>query len=447
MAMATGSVPRSRSLRRRLVLGITGAAALAAVCEALLLHWVWSAYEERLVDRIVIDQLLRSVEIHALDPALAYPNTNDLRLYVASRDPAVSGDVLPPYLRPLLDASKGDDPYIAVVSDWRDTAYHVGVAHRGVRTFLLAYDTHEHERRRDNLLWALTGIVLLLTALAAWLAVVLVDRLLGGVSGLQRMIARGPGTASFVQPGMDIEIEALARALDAHRQEVAATLRKERAFAAAASHELRSPLTRIVTGAQVMLAQADLPPTIGARLKTILDAADGLQRLLDVLLQVARWQPGTALTPSEPVRPIGEVVARCVAQLGAEARLLGVPIEVALENPQLPLTHPGLFEIVLSNLLRNAIRHGRGAPVAIRMQGSVVEVIDAGPGIDPAAIEQVFDPFWRGASPAQNQGPSGLGLGLTIAERVCAAAGWGLALHSAPARGTRARVTLAGSRS
>ena len=98
---------------------------------------------------------------------------------------------------------------------------------------------------------------------------------------------------------------------------------------------------------------------------------------------------------------------------------------------------------MLLNLLRNAIRHGRSAPVRIVEREGVLEVADGGPGIEAAELERVFDPFWRGTSSSDEAGPSGLGLGLTIAERLCAAAGWSLSISSAEGRGTRASVRLA----
>jgi signal transduction histidine kinase len=444
--MGTVSGRRPRSLRRRLVVGVTFAAAIAAFAEALLLHIVWYGYEERLIDRIVVDQLVRSLDIHAIDPTLAYPNTNELRLYVVSRAPGEASDALPPYLRPLVDASQGDETRVEEVRGWRGIDYHVGIAHRGTRTFLLAYDTREHQKRRLVLLAMLLGIAVAVTLIGAWLALGFVDRLLGGLNRLQRMIADDREEERFRLVGMDVEIEALAEALDRHRLQVAASLRKERAFAAAASHELRTPLTRIGTSAEVMLAQPELPPRFAPRLQSIREAVGELQRMLDVLLQVARWRAGSgagnAVAPGETARPLSSVVSLCVDRLASESRLLGAPVEVDLDGDG-PVSHPSMLEVVLANLLRNAIRHGRGAPVRVTGDSRGVEIADAGPGIEAAALDRVFDPFWRGSAAEEEKGPSGLGLGLTIAERVCAAAGWTLSIDSAPGRGTRARVRWA----
>ena len=145
--------------------------------------------------------------------------------------------------------------------------------------------------------------------------------------------------------------------------------------------------------------------------------------------------------PGESPRPLSEIVAVSVERLADESRLLGTSVEVELGGDG-PVSHPAMLEVVLANLLRNAIRHGRGAPVRVSGDLQGIDVVDLGPGIESAAIERVFDPFWRGTVAQEEAGPSGLGLGLTIAERVCAAAGWKLSIASDAGRGTRARVRL-----
>jgi signal transduction histidine kinase len=443
--MATGSGRPTRSLRQRLIVGITVTAALAAFAEATLLHLVWSRYEQRLIDRVVLDELRRSLRIHARDPQLAYPNTGDLTLYVSSDDPSEPDDPVPGHLAALRGLRVPPDGDIAIreVRGTDGVDYHVGVARQGAQTYLLVYDAHGHAERSAMLLWAVIAIAAALTLMAAWLARGTVDRLLAGLSRLQRRVADADDAGGFREAGMDVEVAALADALDDHRRQVAATLRKERAFAAAASHELRTPLTRIATGADVLLAQPALAGPLAARVRSIRESAGELQRLLEVLLQVARWQPGGAApTGGEPARPLGEVVDACVRRLGDEARLLGATVSVSVAEPSRAVHRPAMLEVVLSNLLRNAIRHGRSAPVSIVAAHGALEVVDAGPGIDTGALDRVFDPFWRGTSGDDETGPSGLGLGLTIAERICAAAGWSLSIASVPGQGTRATVRL-----
>jgi len=455
--MATGSGRPRPSLRRRLALGITLAAALAALLEALLLHLVWYDFEEQLIHDIVIAELQRSVEINRSVPGFTFPNSGRLGLYVAGIEPDGSRARLPEHLRPILDRARAIEQSLdgsaekpGQVLHARATdgiTYHVGIARDGDQIYVLAYDGSEHDARYRALLAARIIVVLLLTLVAYRVAGATADRLLAGLSGLRAAVASGPGEAGFEQPGMDAEVAELAAALDEQRGVVAAALRKERAFAAAASHELRTPLTRIATATDVLRARKSLPEAAAARLRSIRESADELQRLLDVLLTVARWQPGergpASMPATQPPRALGELVDDCVARLAPEARMLGTTIDVAIGTPHRAVPHAAMLEVVLANLVRNAIRHGRGAPVLVREAGGALEVRDAGPGIDAVALGRVFDPFWRGvATGGPERSPPGQGLGMTIAERLCAAAGWTLSIDSGAGRGTCVRVDL-----
>jgi signal transduction histidine kinase len=76
----------------------------------------------------------------------------------------------------------------------------------------------------------------------------------------------------------------------------------------------------------------------------------------------------------------------------------------------------------------------------LERQRQTLLVFRDNPNVSSEALERVFDPFWRAAD--DGGGPPGHGLGLTIAERICAVAGWSLSVASEPGRGTRARVRL-----
>ena len=445
MATATASDPPTRSLRQRLIAGIVIAVCLAAFAEALLLHLVWSEYERRLIDEVVTDELNRSVELHARAPALAHPGSEDLRLFVLVDDETLASDALPPSLEPLRTLrSNGTGVSLSVFEALDGVTYQIGLLERGTQRFVMVYDAREHTQRRRDVLWAVLAIAAILTLAAARLALGWVDHLLGGLSRLQYRVARGSDAERFFDVRMDAEVAALAQALDDQRQQVIGALRKERAFAAAASHELRTPLTRITTGSQVLLARSDLPSGVDVRLQSINEAAQELQRLLDVLLEVARWQPsGASPRPLAPVglpETLGDIIARCLRTLASEARLLGSKISTEIQNPEKLIHQPAMLEVVLTNLLRNAIRHGRQAPIRVLGTDQEILVEDAGPGIEAGALERVFDPFWQGSTPQDETGPHGLGLGLTITERICAAAGWTLRIESEPGVGTRARV-------
>ncbi|MHB8760281.1 MAG: sensor histidine kinase, partial [Thiobacillus sp.] len=95
------------------------------------------------------------------------------------------------------------------------------------------------------------------------------------------------------------------------------------------------------------------------------------------------------------------------------------------------------------NLIDNAVKHGRGAPIEVsfRKTASIwtLEIADRGPGIPDAQLERVFQPFLR-LDNARTQ--TGSGLGLSIVQEICRTQGWFVTLMPRPGGGLIARLTL-----
>ena len=230
------------------------------------------------------------------------------------------------------------------------------------------------------------------------------------VDGLGRRLEEPP-------PGSELsELVRLLNVMLARLEENVARLQR---FAADASHELRTPLARIRGEAEVALRAGD-PGVARDALGSVVEEVDGLRRLIDGLLQLARGDEA----------PIGVEVfdlAPLVGQLAEEARLLGEPAGLTVED-QLPSAGApvrGSKDLVASavwNLLGNALRHvPRGGRVQVRLHTdglARVEVRDDGPGIAPQLEGRLFQAFMRGDE-ARADGGLGLGLALgrTIARR------------------------------
>lgn len=117
-------------------------------------------------------------------------------------------------------------------------------------------------------------------------------------------------------------------------------------------------------------------------------------------------------------------------------------MQLALEVPEPALVRadPALLQLVLRNLLENALRHTESGTITCRLRGSVLEVVDQGPGFAPwTTCPRVFDRFYR-------RGPgSGHGLGLALVAHVCRACGWVPAAASGPDGGAVLSVDLGAS--
>lgn len=200
------------------------------------------------------------------------------------------------------------------------------------------------------------------------------------------------------------------------------------ALLASVSHDLRTPLGAIL-GAVTTLEQdrQKLEPAVQTSLlASIHDQAEHLNRLLRNLLEMTRLEGGAVALERELgaiEEPVGTVLASLAHRIG-ERR-----IEVELDAPEGPLFalfDPIAVELVLSNLLENALRYGAD-PIEIRAgrEGEMiaVRVLDRGPGLDEHTLAHAFEKFQRGPRGQRKGGAGGAGLGLAIVRSLVEAGG------------------------
>jgi two-component system sensor histidine kinase KdpD len=221
------------------------------------------------------------------------------------------------------------------------------------------------------------------------------------------------------------------------------------------SHDLRTPLAGIKASAS-SLRQIDIEWSDADRrefLRTIEDETDRLTTLVNNLLDMSRIQAG-AVAPT--ARPVGleEVVPAAVAGLGERGDKVAVAVPESL-----PPVHadPRLLQVVIVNLVDNALTHSPTGPVRIEageVGGTVlVRVIDRGPGIPAAERERIFQPFQRlgdnpnhGDGPGDGRGATGVGLGLAVARGFARSMGAEIVVDDTPGGGTTMTVELAAAR-
>jgi len=229
------------------------------------------------------------------------------------------------------------------------------------------------------------------------------------------------------------EVGSLARALDQTNQRIRAFIERETQFTRDASHELRTPVT-VIKGAVEILGE--LPEERKAQIRRPLErierSLDQMETLIESLLQKAREDASA----STPVLAAGPLVKQTMAEnqyLIDETR-----VDLRLEqtgNPKLTAGQPDVI-MAISNLIRNACVYTRSGHITVRLDDAFFEVEDTGPGIDPAIIDQITDPFVKG------EASKGHGIGLSIVKRVCDQFGWHLAITNQNP-GTRVRITFA----
>ncbi len=220
---------------------------------------------------------------------------------------------------------------------------------------------------------------------------------------------------------------ARSRLLAANEREV---LRDQ--FIAVLGHDLRNPLASIESGTRV-LRRIGLPEAAQPVLDRMEYSVGRMERLIGDVLDFARGRLGGGLELS---RRDGSALLETLIQVVAEHRASApervLEAEVALTEPV--QCDPVRIGQLLSNLLGNALTHGDPmAPVRVRAvtdNGNfLLSVSNAGAQIPPAALERLFQPFFRG-DPANRQG---LGLGLYIASEIARVHGGTLGVDSTTA--------------
>jgi two-component system sensor histidine kinase KdpD len=213
----------------------------------------------------------------------------------------------------------------------------------------------------------------------------------------------------------------------------------------AVSHDLRSPLTAISAAGEAIASPALSQQEREELAAVIQEEARRLSRLVDNLLDLSRLEAGAA-EPRRDWTSIEDVIRAALSELGADPEEFRLSID-----RDLPLVSvdPVQMERAFVNVLENARRHSGGHPVSVRAravrslgapnadQGAgdrvIVRVVDRGPGIPPAQLERVFEPFYRAGTAAGGQ--RGSGLGLAIARGFAEANAGSLHVESLPGQG------------
>jgi len=257
------------------------------------------------------------------------------------------------------------------------------------------------ERRPRMLVYALLAVLAL-----TGLAFLYVRRLLRPLDDIGAG-ARRFGAGEFGQPipvrhaHQPDELGQLAGTINTMGQDIHQMLEAKRALLLAISHELRSPLTRARLHAELLPESAAVQPQ-----------RDALLRDLQEMAQLADWQ---ARHPEAPPPQL----------------------QIATALPTLQLD-PARLRLLLRNLLDNAWRHaGQAAqPPHLTLaagpdgQGLRITLRDFGPGVPEAQLPHLAEPFYRPDS-ARTRAAGGVGLGLSLCQRVAQAHGGGLSLRNA----------------
>ena len=219
-------------------------------------------------------------------------------------------------------------------------------------------------------------------------------------------------------------------------------IRSRDQFLSIASHELRTPLTAMILQLKVVLRKAEAGEKSHNELLTVERHVENMTTMVNNLLDISRIQAGRLELHLEEV-DLGVVVREVLAKYKEVLNQNGCSLQVREHGPVMGRWDRARIAEVVSSLLSNAAKFGRGKPIAIEItadsENGRFTIQDSGIGIAPEDSERIFERFERAVS-ERNYG--GFGLGLWVARQVVEAMHGNISVESRPDEGAKFTVLL-----
>jgi two-component system sensor histidine kinase CpxA len=231
------------------------------------------------------------------------------------------------------------------------------------------------------------------------------------------------------------DFDAMADRLRAHRDAITRLLRD-------VSHELRSPLARM----RLAVGLARRPSAdLGRQLDRLESEIERLDGLISQVLKLARLN-GSEVPFEREAFDVDEVIEELVRDANFEGAAKGCRVETLGAAHSAVNGNRELLRSAIENVLRNAVRYSpEGAPVDVAVErsqaGLTVSIRDRGPGVPPAELERIFEPFYRVAE-SRDRDTGGEGIGLAITSRVMKAHGGSAKAENRAGGGFEVRLNL-----
>ncbi|MFE5820094.1 ATP-binding protein [Streptomyces sp. NPDC056479] len=277
----------------------------------------------------------------------------------------------------------------------------------------------------NSLAWSLgiaTGLALIGSALLAQAAATTVLKPVQRLGVAARRLGEGKLDTRLRVSGTD-ELADLSRtfnnaaaALEKRVDDMAARDEASRRFVADMSHELRTPLTAITAVTEVLEEELEaesgsMDPMIEPAVRLVVSETRRLNDLVENLMEVTRFDAGTARLVLDAV-DLADQITACI-----DARAWLDAVDLDAERGIMTRLDPRRLDVILANLIGNALKHG-GSPVRVSVgytpDSVVIEVRDHGPGIPEDVLPHVFDRFYKASASRPRSEGSGLGLSIAL---------------------------------
>jgi two-component system, OmpR family, sensor kinase len=246
-------------------------------------------------------------------------------------------------------------------------------------------------------------------------------------------------------PGTADEIGRLVETLNEMLGRLERSFEVRRMFSADASHELRSPLSRLRAELEVALRRPRPVAEYEETLRSCLDEVERIQGMIEELLELARIDANEEQELAKPIS-VTDLVEAAVVAVRPRARQQGVVVVSDCFPDVLVHAAPVATKVALANILDNAVKFSpAGGRVRVAVTApdgeAVIAVSDTGPGVAPEDAERLFQPFYRGKA-SRAAGVPGVGLGLAISRVLVQRQGGRISLDASDKEGATFSVHL-----
>jgi signal transduction histidine kinase len=225
-----------------------------------------------------------------------------------------------------------------------------------------------------------------------------------------------------------LEVSRAAHAFNTMQERLAGFIRERTRIFAAMSHDLKTPITRLRLRVELLD-----DPELRAKFARDLEEMEAL--VMTTLDFMRGLDNGAAAQPID-VGALLESLQQDAREVGGEVRIEGAALAPFHGNPQ-------ALKRCVGNLIDNAVKYGKSAILVVEDSAEqlCIRVRDQGPGIPPAELDQVFEPFHR-LEASRSRETGGTGLGLSIARDIARAHGGDIVLRNLAKGGLEATLTL-----
>jgi len=299
-------------------------------------------------------------------------------------------------------------------------------------------------RRAALVLTGVGGVILALGVAGGWWIASRAIRPIQSISETAVRISAGDLSQRINAGDAESELGQLAAVLNSTFSRLEKAFTQQQQFTSDAAHELRTPLSVILTQTQSALNRERTAGEYRQTVEACQRSAQRMRRLIESLLELARLDAG-----QENMRrarfDLARLAADCVEQIRPLAVERGIALDVSLEAAECEGDSERIGQ-VLTNLLSNAVHynHDNGSiRISTRTEGAfvIIEVRNDGPGIAPEHLPHIFDRFYR-ADTARTTSKGRTGLGLAISKAIVDAHGGSIEAVSASGQGTVFTVRL-----